>query len=166
MSQSPTPTGEAPCPALNLRAAARSFRTSSTTSWTTTRPATSALCAPTGEISITPLALLFDGTTIRLSTTTDRKKYRNLRADPRVALCVPHRNNPNRYVEVRGSARLVADADRSFINAVAKKYMDVDEYPFDPPGTERVTIEIEVRQVSSPRIWLAEENPNGPDPRS
>ena len=53
---------------------------------------------PDGQLSITPLALLFDGTTIRLSTTTDRKKYRNLLADPRVALCVPHRNNPNRYV--------------------------------------------------------------------
>src|ERR1700722_5672057 len=57
---------------------------------------------PDGHLSITPLALLFDGTTIRLSTTTDRKKYRNRVADPRVALCVPHRNNPNRYVEVRG----------------------------------------------------------------
>ena len=29
---------------------------------------------PDGQLSITPLALLFDGTTIRLSTTTDRKK--------------------------------------------------------------------------------------------
>jgi PPOX class probable F420-dependent enzyme len=72
---------------------------------------------PDGQLSVTPLALLFDGATIRLSTTTDRKKYRNLLADPRVALCVPHRNNPNRYAEIRGIARIVPDPDRSFINA-------------------------------------------------
>jgi PPOX class probable F420-dependent enzyme len=118
---------------------------------------------PDGELSITPLAVLFDGETIRLSTTTDRRKYRNLRADPRVALCVPHRNNPNRYVEVRGTARLHPDPDRTVIDAIARKYMGVGTYPFDPPGTERVTIEIVPRQVSAPRIPLAEENPNGPD---
>jgi PPOX class probable F420-dependent enzyme len=118
---------------------------------------------PDGELSITPLALLFDGETIRLSTTTDRKKYRNLLADPRVALCVPHRKNPNRYVEVRGTANLVPDPERTFINTVAKKYMDADVYPFDPPGTDRVTIEIVPRQVSAPRIPLEDENPNGPD---
>jgi PPOX class probable F420-dependent enzyme len=118
---------------------------------------------PDGQLSITPLALLFDGTTIRLSTTTDRKKYRNLVADPRVALCVPHRNNPNRYVEVRGTVRMVPDPDRSFINAVAKKYMDADVYPFDPPGTDRVTLEIVPEQISAPRIPLEEKNPLQPD---
>jgi PPOX class probable F420-dependent enzyme len=118
---------------------------------------------PDGRLSITPLALLFDGSTVRLSTTMDRKKYRNLLADPRVALCVPHRNNPNRYVEIRGTARLVPDPDRSFINSVAKKYMKVDVYPFDPPDTDRVTIEIVAEQVSTPRIQLADENPLQPD---
>ena len=118
---------------------------------------------PDGQLSITPLALLFDGTTIRLSTTTDRKKYRNLLADPRVALCVPHRNNPNRYVEVRGTVRMVPDPDRSFINAVAKKYMDADVYPFDPPGTDRVTLEIIPQHISTPRIPLEEKNSLQPD---
>jgi PPOX class probable F420-dependent enzyme len=120
---------------------------------------------PDGELSITPLALMFDGETIRLSTTMDRKKYRNLLADSRVALCVPHRKNPNRYVEVRGTARLVPDPERVFINSVARKYMDADVYPFDPPGTERVTIEIVPHQVSAPKIPLEAENPNGPDAR-
>jgi PPOX class probable F420-dependent enzyme len=119
---------------------------------------------PDGQLSVTPLALLFDGTTIRLTTTTtDRKKYRNLLADPRVALCVPHRNNPNRYVEVRGTARIVPDSDRSFINAVAKKCMDADVYPFDPPGTDRVTLEIIPQYVSTPLISLEEGNALQPD---
>jgi PPOX class probable F420-dependent enzyme len=118
---------------------------------------------PDGQLSVTPLALLFDGTTIRLSTTTDRRKYRNILADPRVALCVPHRNNPNRYVEVRGTARIIPDPDRSCINAVAKKYMDADVYPFDPPGTDRVTLEIVPQHVSTPRIPLEEGNSLQPD---
>ena len=120
---------------------------------------------PDGQLSVTPLAVMYDGKTIRLSTTTDRKKYRNLLADPRVALCVPHRNNPNRYVEVRGTASLVPDRDRSFINAIAKKYMGVGEYPFDRPGQERVTIEIRPEHVSAPRIPLADNAPQAPDPR-
>ena len=118
---------------------------------------------PDGQLSVTPLALLFDGTTIRLSTTTGRKKYRNLLADPRVALCVPHRNNPNRYVEVRGTVRIVPDPDRSFINAVAKKYMDAEVYPFDPPGTDRVTLEVIPQHVSTPRIPLEEGSSLQPD---
>jgi PPOX class probable F420-dependent enzyme len=118
---------------------------------------------PDGRLSITPLSLLFDGTTIRLSTTTDRKKYRNLLADPRVALCIPHRNNPNRYIEVRGTARLEPDPDRSFINAMAVKYMDTEVYPFDPPGTDRVIIEIVPEHISTPRIPLAEKNSLQPD---
>lgn len=116
-----------------------------------------------GRLSVTPLALMFDGTTIRLSTTKDRRKYRNLVADPRVALCVPHRNNPNRYVEVRGTARLAPDADRSFINSVARKYMGADEYPFDRPWQERVVIEIVPEQVSAPSIPLADAPPQAPD---
>ena len=40
--------------------------------------------------------------------------------DPRVAICVPHRNNPNRYIEVRGRARISEDTDQSFIDSIAR----------------------------------------------
>ena len=118
---------------------------------------------PDGRVSVTPMALLFDGDCLLLSTTKDRKKYRNLCADDRVTVCVPHRNNPNRYVEVRGRAVLVDDTDRSFIDSIAKAYMGVDVYPFDRPGQERVTIRVLAEHVSAPRIPLAEAPPNAPD---
>jgi PPOX class probable F420-dependent enzyme len=118
---------------------------------------------PDGHFSTTPMAVMFDGRNLLLSTTKDRKKYRNLCADDRVTVCVPHRNNPNRYLEVRGRAELVDDGDRSFIDSVARAYMGVDRYPFDPPDAERVTIRVVAEQISAPRIPLADDPPQAPD---
>jgi hypothetical protein len=106
---------------------------------------------------------MFDGEHLQVSTIRSRQKYRNLVADPRVAICVPHRNNPNRYVEVRGTVELTDDTDRAFVNSIAQAYMDVDEYPFDRPGDERVIVTIHAEQVSAPDIPLADDPPTAPD---
>jgi hypothetical protein len=110
---------------------------------------------PDGRISVTPVALLFDGQVVRFSTTKDRRKYRNLQRDARVTMTVAHRNNPNRYVELRGHAELADDIDRAFIDAIARHYMGVDAYPFDRPWQERVTVTIVAEHVSAPDIPLA-----------
>lgn len=110
---------------------------------------------PDGHLSVHPVSLMWDGTHVRVSTVRSRQKYRNLLRDPRVAISIPHRNNPARYVEIRGIAELTDDPDRSFINSVAKHYLDLDVYPFDQPGDERVTITIHAEQVSAPAVPLA-----------
>ncbi len=120
---------------------------------------------PDGRLSVNPVALIFDGEYIRVSTLKSRMKYTNLLKDPRVAISVPHRNNPNIYVEVRGVAELTDDPDRTFVNSIARHYMDVDEYPFDEAGDERVTITIHAEQVSAPEIPLADNPPAAPDPQ-
>jgi hypothetical protein len=55
-------------------------------------------------------------------------------------------DNPYRYLQVRGRVRRVveAGADRH-IDALAKKYLDKDKYPFAQPGEVRVIYEIEPR---------------------
>src|SRR5207244_1928125 len=83
------------------------------------------------------VCLIWDGSHVRFSTTKGRRKYRNLRADPRIAISVTDPENPWRYLEIRGRAELSDDGDRSFINQIARKYMGQDEYPFDRPGDER-----------------------------
>jgi len=118
---------------------------------------------PDGRLSVNPVAVVFDGEVVRVSTTRDRMKYRNLCADPRVAISIPHRNNPNVYLEIRGRAEIADDSDRRFINSIARLYMDQDEYDLDPPGTERVTITIVAEQVSMPSIPLAADPPNAPE---
>lgn len=118
---------------------------------------------PDGRLSVNPVSLMWDGTHVRVSTVKSRQKYRNLVHDPRVAISIPHRNNPNRYVEIRGIAELTDDPDRSFINSVARHYMGVEVYPFDVPGAERVTITIHAEQVSANVMPLADNPPSAPD---
>jgi PPOX class probable F420-dependent enzyme len=114
---------------------------------------------PDGRMSTTPVSLLFDGTHVRISTVKSRRKYRNLLADDRITVCVVQPDNLNRYVEIRGRAVVEPDEDRSFINRIARQYMDADEYPFDRPGDERVVITVIAERVSSPRIPLADDPP-------
>ena len=118
---------------------------------------------PDGRLSVNPVAVMWDGEHVRVSTLKSRKKYRNLKKDPRVAISIPHRNDPSRYVEIRGSAELSDDADRSFVNSMARHYMGVDEYPYDRPGDERVTITIHAEQVSASDLPLARNPRTAPD---
>ena len=114
---------------------------------------------PDGRMSTNPVGMLFDGTHVRISTTTDRKKVRNLLADNRITLCVVQPGNLNRYVEIRGRAVLTPDDDRSFIDSIAQHYMGVDRYPFDKDWQQRVTIKVIVDAISSPDIPLADDPP-------
>jgi PPOX class probable F420-dependent enzyme len=118
---------------------------------------------PDGRLSVNPVSLLYEGGVVRFSTTKERAKYRNLVADPRIAMCIPHRNNPNRYVELRGLAELEDDTDRSFIDRVARHYLDTDRYPFDHADAQRVTVTIIAEHVSIRSIPLADRPPGAPD---
>jgi PPOX class probable F420-dependent enzyme len=117
---------------------------------------------PDGMLSTNPVAVLLKDGRALVSTTKDRKKYRNLVADARVTLCVAHRNNPNRYVEIRGRAELVDDRDHTVIDEVWRTYTGGDRYPFDDPGQERVTIVVHAEQVSAPRIPMDDAPPTAP----
>ena len=149
-------TVDDPAPSAPIPAHAVDILTDKPTAFVTTM-------RPDGRFSTTPMAVLYDGVHLRLSTTKDRRKYRNLRLDDRITVCVPHRNNPNRYVEVRGRAVVADDVDRSCIDEIARAYMGVDRYPFDPPDAERVTITVLAEHVSAPRIPLADDPPQAPD---
>lgn len=114
---------------------------------------------PDGHMSTNPVAMTFDGGRVRFSTVRSRKKTRNLEADDRITLCIVQTDNFNRYVEIRGRAVLEDDEDRSFIDGIAKRYMDAERYPFDRPGDERVTVTVIPEQVSCPAIPLSDAAP-------
>ena len=63
-----------------------------------------------------PVGVMLDGDVLRISTPSDTFKVRNLRADPHVAVCVADPQDARHYVEVRGTAELADDVDRSFID--------------------------------------------------
>lgn len=106
-----------------------------------------------GLISSNPVSMLWDGEYVRFSTTKDRVKYKNLLADSRLTLIIQAVDDPLYYIEIRGHAEMEDDTDRSFINAIGKKYMDVDEYPFDTPDKQRVTVTVIPEQVSVPNVY-------------
>jgi PPOX class probable F420-dependent enzyme len=79
-----------------------------------------------------------------LNSAEGRAWVRNLERDPRVTLTVQNMENPYEYLEVRGRVadRTHEGAD-AHIDAMAKKYLDKDEYPFRQPGEQRVIIRVE-----------------------
>jgi PPOX class probable F420-dependent enzyme len=107
----------------------------------TTALAHVATIGPKGEPQNNPVWFDWDGSHLKFSQTTTRQKYRNLRRDERVALSIVDPENPYRYLEVRGTAvRVEEDPQNEFINAMAKKYLGVEEYPYHRPGDERLVV--------------------------
>ncbi len=99
---------------------------------------------PDGELQSTPVWGGFDDGHFVFSLTKGRQKYRNLQADPTIAVSGTDPDNPYRYLEIRGKVvRVDEDPTNAFIDSMAKKYMDVDAYPFHQPGDERVVMRVE-----------------------
>ena len=96
-----------------------------------------------GAPQVTPVWVDFDGTHVRFNTAKGRVKVRNLASDPRVALSIQDPDNPYRYVQVRG--RVVETTEKgadAHIDALAKKYLGQDKYPFRRPGEVRVMYKV------------------------
>ncbi len=109
-----------------------------------------ATVGPKGEPQVNPVWFGWDGSKIRFSQTTTRQKKKNIEREPRIALSIVDADNPYRYLEVRGKVvDIEADPDNAFINAMAKKYMGVDVYPWHNPGDERVVIVIEPERTTA-----------------
>jgi PPOX class probable F420-dependent enzyme len=83
-----------------------------------------------------------------LNTAEGRVWPRNLERDPRVTLTVQNMENPYEYVTIRGRvAKRTHEGADAHIDAMAKKYLDKDEYPFRQPGEQRVIIQVEPEHV-------------------
>ena len=79
-----------------------------------------------------------------LNTAEGRAWPRNLERDPRVTLTVQNMENPYEYLEVRGRvAERTHDGADEHIDALAKKYLGQDSYPYRQPGEQRVIIRVE-----------------------
>lgn len=86
-----------------------------------------------------------------LNTAEGRAWPTNLERDPRVTLTVQNMENPYEYLEVRGRvAERTQEGADEHIDAMAKKYMDKDEYPLRQPGEQRVIIRVEPERV---KVW-------------
>jgi PPOX class probable F420-dependent enzyme len=103
-----------------------------------------------GKPQVTPVWVDYDGRHVIINTAEGRLKDKNMQRDGRVALSLADPDNPYRYLEVRGRVieRTKNGAD-AHIDAMAKKYLGQDKYPFRQPGEIRVLYKIEPERSTS-----------------
>jgi len=90
-----------------------------------------------------------EGSHIVFNTAEGRVKPRNMRRDARVAIAVFDMENPYQQAMIQG--RVVAmehEGAEEHIDAMAKKYMDLDSYPFRKEGEQRVIVKIAPEKVA------------------
>lgn len=80
-----------------------------------------------------------DGDDLLMSTIEGRAKHRNLVADARATVVVLDRNDPYRYVELRGTTRLTREGGRGLIDVLTRKYTDASRWEGDD-GTTNVRV--------------------------
>lgn len=96
----------------------------------------------------------WDGEHVLVNTARGRRKDRNVRSDPRVALMAVDPDDPYRWIDVRGEVEeIVPDEDYANINAHAKLYTGADNYyggfaPAEREGREeRIIFKIKPKHV-------------------
>ncbi len=101
-----------------------------------------------GSPQVNPMWFDWDGRFLRFTTITGRRKYRNVRADPRVAVSVIDPDRPYRYLEVRGRVvRIDPDPGAAFFDGLARRYgVQLDGPPGD--AADRVVLLVEPESAS------------------
>ena len=103
-----------------------------------------------GAPQSTPVWVDYDGTHVRFNTARGRVKDKNLQRNPKVALSILDPENPYRYLQVRGRVvEMTEQGADAHIDALAKKYLGQDKYPFRRPGEVRVTVKILPEKIQS-----------------
>ncbi len=95
-----------------------------------------------GGPQVNPMWFGWDGARIRLTHTSTRQKFRNLRAEPRVALSITDPADSQRYLEVRGVVEATPDdAGGSFYRQLRARYGVDPDAPM-PDAAVRVVVVI------------------------
>ena len=90
-----------------------------------------------------------DGDLVTFNTAEGRLKTKNVARDGRVAISVVNQENPYENLIIQGKVvELAHDGADDDIDALAKRYLDADSYPFRQPGEERVIVKIEPEKVN------------------
>jgi PPOX class probable F420-dependent enzyme len=105
---------------------------------------------PDGSPQVTPVWFLYRNGKFIVNTARGRVKDRNMTKNARVALSIVDPDNPYAHIAVRGKiANSTEEGADANIDALAKKYLDKDKYPFRQPGEVRVMYEIEPASIST-----------------
>jgi PPOX class probable F420-dependent enzyme len=103
---------------------------------------------PDGSPQNTPVWFDYTDGKIRVNSAVGRVKTRNMKMGAKVALSISDPDNPDRYVQLRGTVTRVRQDDvaAAHIDQLAFKYLGLDKNPY-PNAGERVMFEISVFSV-------------------
>jgi len=96
-----------------------------------------------GSVLSTIVWISAEDDSVAVNSAKGRRWPTNLERDPRITALVYEAGNPYNYVEIRGRASATTEGADEHINALTKKYINQDEYPFRQPGEERIKFVIE-----------------------
>ncbi len=97
-----------------------------------------------GRPQVNPVWFISDGSEILLSIKPDTAKYRNLRANPAVAMSVLDPEKPFRYLEMRGEVvEFELFETISWVNQLAQKYTGAD-FTSGVDGEQRYKVRVRV----------------------
>jgi len=103
---------------------------------------------PDGSPQVAPVWVDREGDTVVINATVNRQRYRNLKRDPRVALCVFDQNNPYSKVLIRGKVMEITKAGaEEHIDKLSMKYNGA-KYPWHKADDARVIIRIKPEHVT------------------
>lgn len=102
-----------------------------------------------GTPQLTPIWFDQEGSDLRVNTVAGRVKARNMQSRPQVALLILDPQNPYRYIQIRGEAKLNNDIDAvEHTHFLAQKYLNE---PLNPwyHGEPRLVFNIRVDSVTT-----------------
>jgi PPOX class probable F420-dependent enzyme len=100
-----------------------------------------------GSIHNTIIWINVEGDRVAVNSAIGRLWPTNLQRDPRVTVVVYEAGNPYNFVEIRGTATGSTEGADEHIDALAKKYIGADEYPYRRPDEQRIKFVIEPTHV-------------------
>jgi PPOX class probable F420-dependent enzyme len=100
-----------------------------------------------GSIHDTIVWISYEGDRVAVNSAVGRLWPTNLQRDPRITVLVYESGNPYHFVEIRGTATGTTVGADEHINALSKKYIGQDEYPYHQPGEQRIKFVIEPAHV-------------------
>lgn len=98
-----------------------------------------ATVSPNGRPQSNPMWVAWDGTHLRFTHTTTRRKYTQLRQNPHLAISIVDPDDLARYLEVRATvSSIVPDPTGAEYDALSRRYGRGPQIP--PDAADRVVI--------------------------
>ena len=91
-----------------------------------------------------------DGDLIRFNTAQGRRKWHNVRRDPRVSISIFPSEQPYQNFTILGRVvEITTDGADEMIDRLAGVYLGAEKYPYRTPDEVRVTLVVEPTYASS-----------------